>query len=68
MIQVMNLRVEKVHYYPYGNLVMRKPKNTMLQIYASIADIMTYLQFHMEQVSKRILKFNYIQILINVIF
>lgn len=32
---------------------MKKPKNMMLQIYASIVDIMTYLQFHMEQVSKK---------------
>ena len=53
MIQVMNLKLEKVHYYLYGNLIMKKPKNMMLQIYASIVDIMTYLQFHMEQVSKK---------------
>ena len=53
MIQAMNLKLEKVHYYLYGNLIMKKPKNMILQIYASIVDIMTYLQFHMEQVSKK---------------
>lgn len=53
MIQVMNLKLEKVHYYLYGNLITKKQKNMMLQIYVSIVDIMTYLQFHMEQVSKK---------------
>lgn len=53
MIQVMNLKLEKVHYYLYGNFIMKKPRNMMLQIYASIVDIMIYLQFHMGQVSKK---------------
>lgn len=60
MIQVMNLKL-KDHYYPYGNFVMKKLTNMMLHTYASIVDIMIYLQFHMEQVSKKYYfnKFNY---------
>lgn len=61
MTQAMNLRMKKVHYCLYGNLIIQKLKNMMSQIYVLMADITTYLLYLMEQVSKHCSIFNMFQ-------